>query len=172
LFVRLDDATTAMVQRLTSTLGLKRLNGNPVKLLARALYGTAQAPAAWNKEVSGYLRSIGFAQHPDDPCLLRRGKGRNELLVVMWVDDFVMACESLDAILTFKGEIMAKYEMKDLGAVSKFLGMTVQRTREGMSVSQETYCNSMLEKCKMVECKAAYTPAEDKSTLSRLLIPG
>jgi hypothetical protein len=90
----------------------------------------------------------------------------------MWVDDFVMACESLDAILTFKGEIMAKYEMKDLGAVSKFLGMTVQRTREGMSVSQEVYCNSMLERYKMVECKAAYTPAEDKSTLSRLLIPG
>ena len=76
LFVRLDEATTAMVQRLTLSLGLRRLNGNPVEPLARALYRAAQAPAVWNKEVSGYLRSIGFTQHPDDPCLLRRGSGR------------------------------------------------------------------------------------------------
>jgi hypothetical protein len=172
LFVRLDEGATAMVQRHTLDLGLKTLNGNPVKLLARALYGTAQAPAAWNKEVSGYLRSFRFTQHPDDPCLLKRGHGSNEMLIVMWVDDFVMACTNLDVILDLKRQIMGNNDMKDLGTVSKFLGMSIHRTREGLSVNQEAYCNSMLERDKMVDCKAAYTPAEAKSTLSRYLIPG
>ena len=50
--------------------------------------------------------------------------------------------------------------MTDMGDVSLVLGMEVVRDREGktVTISQETYTKSLLERYGMAKCNPAYTP--------------
>ena len=45
--------------------------------------------------------------------------------------------------------------MKDLGALHHFLGMQVQRSGDGLLLSQRQYMLDILERARMTECKRA-----------------
>ena len=50
--------------------------------------------------------------------------------------------------------------MKDLGALHHFLGMQVQRSGDGLLLSQRQYMLDILERAGMTECKPCSTPAD------------
>ena len=99
--------------------------------------------------------------------MFHRGTDDKDLLfVITWVDDCVITGPCVEAIVTFKTELSAKYEMKDLGLIERFLGISVRRDEDSITMTQEAYVTDMLHRYQMFDCKPAPTPAEEGHVLS------
>jgi len=56
--------------------------------------------------------------------------------------------------------LQQEFAMKDLGALHHFLGMQVQRSGDGLLLSQRQYMLDILEHAGMTECKPCSTPVD------------
>ncbi|GKF36411.1 retrovirus-related pol polyprotein from transposon TNT 1-94 [Tanacetum coccineum] len=66
-------------------------NPNHMYILKKALYGLKQAPHAWYDLLSLFLLSQGFSKRTVDPTLFISRKGKDILLVQIYVDDIIFA---------------------------------------------------------------------------------
>ncbi|GKF13535.1 retrovirus-related pol polyprotein from transposon TNT 1-94, partial [Tanacetum coccineum] len=66
-------------------------NPNHVYRLKKALYELKQAPRTWYYLLSSFLLSQGFSKGTVDPILLISRKGKDILLVQIYVDDIIFA---------------------------------------------------------------------------------
>jgi hypothetical protein len=87
-----------------------------VLLLRRSLYGLAQSPRLWCKEVSEQLAELGYVASPVDPCVfvhLRSG-----VVLLLYVDDLLLTGTSNSTVLTAAvAELASRCSVKNLGAV-------------------------------------------------------
>ena len=169
IFLSMDEETASILREASSTLEDKslHLSDSRYKLAVKALYGVPVAPKRWWLELKAYLLSIGFENISVDPCLFRRGATTSALLyVITWVDDHVITGPSPDAIAKFKKELSEKYEMKDLVLIDRFLGISVYRDSDSLSLTQEANFTEILHRYQMFDSKAAPIPAEEGHTLS------
>jgi hypothetical protein len=114
-------------------------HGDTLRLL-RPLYGLRGAPRAWYNHVRTKLLSIGARPIPEDPCLWRYQDG----YIFFYVDDFLIATppQSLDAT---KLDVMALFEMHDLGLANHFLGIQINATTDGsITLNQDEYINKLM----------------------------
>ena len=122
-----------------------------VCLLRRSLYGPKQAPRIRNKKLHEYLIKIGFMQSTLDHCLyIKEG-----IYLAVWVDDLILIGRSMDAITEIKRRLGNEFEMKDLGELKNFLGIHVTRDRTArvLTIDQEAYTNTILERFNMQDSK-------------------
>ncbi|BBN69056.1 transposable element gene, partial [Prunus dulcis] len=97
--------------------------------LHKALYGLKQAPRAWYGEIDSYFTQCGFVKSLSEATLYTKVRGDKEILIVsIYVDDIVYTGSSQALLAEFKEDMMAKYEMTDLGLLHHFLGMGVVQT--------------------------------------------
>nr|GFA21299.1 retrovirus-related Pol polyprotein from transposon TNT 1-94 [Tanacetum cinerariifolium] len=66
-------------------------NPNHVYRLKKTLYGVKQAPRAWYDLLSSFLLSQGFSKDTVDPTLFISRKGKDILLIQIYVDDIIFA---------------------------------------------------------------------------------
>jgi hypothetical protein len=128
--------------------------------LKRHVYGLKQAPRTWFRTLSEHLVSIGFKPCIHDPCLFtRRSEGRLAYIFV-YVDDLVIATNTVAEMRIVKRELSGKWSMKDLGPIESILGIRVIRDREKrtLTIGQERYIDVVLSKFKLSDVKAAKTP--------------
>ncbi|KAJ1518878.1 hypothetical protein ONE63_011508 [Megalurothrips usitatus] len=118
--------------------GLSVEDGNVCKL-KKTLYGLKQAPLEWNRKFNDTVSSLGFSQCEADKCF------DNESL-----------------LSDVKGKLMSKFQMRDLGEVSYFLGIKIKRGRNGMFLSQEKYLSKVLRKFKLDTSRPVNTPMDPK----------
>lgn len=106
--------------------------------------------------------SYGFQISPADPCLYVMIGKEAILIVVIWVDDLIIAGSSEAVVRQFKEAISGRFNMKDLGALSWILGMEVTRDRSKgtLTITQKAYTDVLLKRFGMTECKPVGTPAE------------
>jgi hypothetical protein len=95
--------------------------------LLKALYGTKQAGRQWFKRLREFIISIGYKQAKSDQCLfyVDSYEGHNEILV--YVDDILIAGDSLDETIWVKNAFKKEFSMKDLGLCKKFLNILVDQ---------------------------------------------
>lgn len=63
--------------------------------------------------------------------------------------------------------IQNKYEARDLGEITHFLGVNIERSPEGgIKMNQETYIQELLERNGLQECRPAYIPLEPGNSIS------
>ena len=62
--------------------------------------------------------------------------------------------------------LATEFAMKDLGPLSYFLGISVQRHSGGLFLSQKTYAEDILERAGMSNCNPVATPVDTNSKLS------
>ncbi|GJU05137.1 retrovirus-related pol polyprotein from transposon TNT 1-94 [Tanacetum coccineum] len=74
-------------------------NPNHVYRLKKALYGLKQAPCAWYDLLSSFLLSRGFSKGTVDPTLFISTKGKDILLVQIYVDDIIFASTTTELCL-------------------------------------------------------------------------
>ncbi|MFM5988005.1 MAG: reverse transcriptase domain-containing protein [Sphaerospermopsis kisseleviana] len=104
----------------------KDTEGTCIKL-GKAMYGTVQAPLAFFNEFAKHLKKIGLTQSKTDPCVWYKWKdGRIWLIVTVYVDDVLYAGPK-DARLWFKEQIKTRFNIVDLGLLSKHLGVWYQK---------------------------------------------
>jgi len=95
----------------------------------KSLYGLKQSPRNWNSVIDTWMKTYGFAISEADPCVYVYRTEGSVLIVILWVDDLIIAGSDTQCVSDFKQAISKRFQMKDLGALKWILGMEVTRDR-------------------------------------------
>jgi hypothetical protein len=108
---------------------------------------------------------MGFESLDCDICLFRHKE--LGILVVLYVDDLLIAARTTALINRTRDQLMQIYELKELGEVKRFLGFDVLRDRKARKVfvSQASYIKAFLAKKGLEDCQPASTPWPGKMDL-------
>ena len=84
----LDEDKPVFIE-LPSHVQLKIEKGTVLRL-RKALYGLKNAPRVWNRKWNELITSVGFKQTKADECVYTKGKGKEQVWVLMYVDDILV----------------------------------------------------------------------------------
>lgn len=146
---------------LSAPAGVSVKDGHCLRAL-KSLYGLKQAARDWNTVYSDYLRELGFMQSRADPCLFTHHRG---ILLLVYVDDIAAASQSCSDLDWFYTQLIKRFKTKNLGEISKILGMRVTRNRmtRELFLDQEQYLEKVLNGMEL--------PLKSSSTGKPKLIP-
>ena len=143
--------------------GYEKMDKDGVPLvmkLHKSLYGLAQSPGNWFKTIDPELVALGFVPLKSDTCVYIYRKNGVVIILTLYVDDLLLVGADIQVIESIKQKLMKRFKMTDMGDVSLVLGMQVTRDRQQktITISQENYTRSILEKFGMADCKPVSTP--------------
>ncbi|GJR47522.1 retrovirus-related pol polyprotein from transposon TNT 1-94 [Tanacetum coccineum] len=115
-------------------------NPNHVYRLKKALYGLKQAPRACRK-------------------------GKDILLVQIYVDDIIFASTTTELCDKFSEIMCSKFKMSMMGKISFFLGLQISQSPRGIFLNQSKYALESLKKYGMESCDPMDNPMVEKSKL-------
>jgi hypothetical protein len=87
--------------------------------------------------------------------LLRRG--RDILIVLVYVDDIVFGGSSNSLVARFAEDMSREFEMSMMGELQFFLGLQTKQSKDGTFVHQPKYTKDIVRKFKMEDSKAMTT---------------
>jgi hypothetical protein len=92
---------------------------------------------------------------------------------MLYIDDMLIAVKSKKEITTLKAQLRSEFEMKDIGAAKKILGMEITRDRKSglLFLSQHDYINKVLHRFNMPDAKKVTTPIAPHFKLSATQCP-
>lgn len=145
--------------------------GDKVCRLHRTLYGLKQAPRAWHQRLVKELVKIGFTATHADPGLFTNSSTSDDMvLILVYVDDLIICSKDTQKINEVKKQIGSAFKARDLGDLTWFLGIRVQRDRERrlIMLDQKQYALHVLERFGMMDSKPVKTPMVQGLQLERL----
>ncbi|GJU77066.1 putative ribonuclease H-like domain-containing protein [Tanacetum coccineum] len=95
---------------------------------------------------------------------IKRHKG-DILLVQVYVDDIIFGSTKKELCNAFEKFMHKKFQMSSMGELTFFLGLQVQRKKDGIFISQDKYVDEVLKKLGYIEVKTASTPMETQKPL-------
>ena len=119
--------------------------GNCFKL-KKSLYGLRQSPRQWNKMLDKFIKSLHFTPCMTDPCLYYRWHDGHLHLILVYVDDIIIASANVAYILEIKQRFTARFDMTDCGELNHYLNVHITRTSAYIGMDQTAYCEKVLEK--------------------------
>ena len=137
--------------------------GHNVCKLKRALYGLRQAGRKWYETLSLKLEEIGLHATKRESCMFHAKRNGNLLLLVVYVDDLLIASSDNNWIDEVKSKLTESFDLKDLGMAKYCLGLEITQENDCVMVNQRGYINDILNRCGMSHCNPVMTPAELKS---------
>jgi hypothetical protein len=84
-------------------------------MLRKVLYMLHQAPHAWNAKLDDTLLSLGLRRTPLEQTIYIRQNDNVQLVVRVYVNDFVITDSDYDDIKSFKEEKVVMFKMSNLG---------------------------------------------------------
>ncbi|CAB0036919.1 unnamed protein product [Trichogramma brassicae] len=147
----------------------KENNRVKVYKLQRTIYGLKASPKIWNQRFTIEAKKLGLEKDLHEACLFTWRKEGKVALLVLYVDDIILASNCKSRLNEIKDTLCNAFEMKNLGEPSKYLGMEITRNRaEGvMKLTQVEYTNKVLERFRMDESKPQNTPMVTRQVKSR-----
>nr|CAE03834.3 OSJNBb0013J13.11 [Oryza sativa Japonica Group] len=138
--------------------------------LKRSLYGLKQSPRQWYKRFDSFMLSHGFKWSEFDSCVYIKFVNGSPIYLLLYVDDMLIAAKSKEQITTLKKQLSSEFDMKDLGAAKKILGMEITRDINFglLFLSQQSYIKKVLEHFNMHDAKPISTPIAAHFKLSAL----
>lgn len=129
--------------------------------LQRSVYGLKQSARAWNTKVNDILLQNKFVRSKSDPCLYSKFENNKWMYVLIYVDDLLIVHEDDEAITQFGTVINEHFALKDLGEISYYLGIQVERETDGsFLLSQSAKIATILDQFGMKDAKGASTPMD------------
>ncbi|KAF7785108.1 hypothetical protein Agabi119p4_1273 [Agaricus bisporus var. burnettii] len=124
---------------------------NKVWRLRRALYGLKQAGLSWWKELTTSMTEIGFVRCKSDAGVYyyRHPKTRKLVVAIVYVDDVgFMGKRGSQLLKELKQKFSTKWECRNQGELTEFLGMEVSRDRKKkrVFVQQHKYLQKVLDR--------------------------
>lgn len=137
---------------------------NHVCRLNKALYGLKQSARCWFQMFEQALIKKGFRYSSADRCIyiLDAGDILKNIYIVLYVDDLVISTANINTMNSFKTYLMSEFKMVDLKEIKCFLGIKIERYNNKITLDQEMYIKTVLEKFNMSDCKPVSTPLESK----------
>jgi hypothetical protein len=114
--------------------------------LYKSLYGLRASPRNWNRHLDKYIRSLNFKPSVLDPCLYYRWHEGKLALILVYVDDILIAHHDLSFICTIKESFLSTFDMTDMGEMKHFLNIKITRTAKSLRMDQTTYTHKILKK--------------------------
>ena len=91
--------------------------------LKRSIYGLNQASRSWNIRFDQAIKSFGFEQNLDEPCVYKRHRDKVVIFLVLYVDDILLIGNDIGVMLLVKVWLSSQFDMKDLGKANFILGI-------------------------------------------------
>ncbi|KAL4088858.1 hypothetical protein QTP88_023942 [Uroleucon formosanum] len=171
LMLRQFDIKTAFSYRdLEEDIYMKQPKGyeNETQLVCKlqlSLYELKKAPRCWNKKFKNMLMIFDLKETKSDPCVFVRNKNNQLLIVIIFVDDGLIAATNNELV-----DIMVKYlkdnfETKE-GELDHFLGIKIDRRPDGsIFIHQSSYCKCILERFNMEKANILHIPLDPQHSL-------
>ena len=156
------DVNTAFLNgTLEEEVFMRQLKGFEVK-------GKEQLVCKLKKSIYGLkqLKEMEFIQSQNDPCIYYKNTGGEMFYVGVYVDGIVLAGKTERDLEEVKRALSSKFDIKDLGELSYFLGVKVdQREQDSIWIGQPAYTRNLLTMFGMQDCKPVSTPVSSSSKL-------
>lgn len=146
---QLDVKTTFLHGELEEQIYMQQPQGFVVEgkevhvcLLKKSLYGLKQSPREWYKRFDTFMPSHGSSRSDYDSCVYHKKIPDGSFVyLLLYVDDMLIAARSMSEINKLKTQLSGEFEMKDLGAAKKILGMEIHKDRQAgkLYLSQKKY---------------------------------
>ena len=143
--------------------GYERSNESGVPLvinLKKSLYGLRQSPKNWFSTMDHHLGKIGFRSLKSTLYVYVYEDENGSAILTLYVDDVLLLGANKQLPDKLKKQLLDRFEMTDMGDVSKVLGMNVARDREEgtITINQKDYTKDIVQRYGMRGCNPAYTP--------------
>lgn len=104
--------------------------------LRKALYGLKQSSRLWYERLSTFfLEKLGLQQINADHSIFTTPLGINRPIVSTFMDEIkIMAPKGSDFIEIVKAELTSAFQIVDMGPISFYLGLKVDRNREEKTI--------------------------------------
>ncbi|KAE8678885.1 Serine/threonine-protein kinase Nek5 [Hibiscus syriacus] len=135
----------------------------------KSLYGLKQSPRQWYKWFDSYMIKIRYNRCEYDCCVYVKSLDDGSFIfLLLYVDDMLIAAKNMDDVIGLKTLLSQEFDMKDLGAAKKILGMEICRDRDSrkLRLSQRGYVEKILERFAMSSAKPVSTPLANHFKLS------
>jgi hypothetical protein len=128
--------------------------------LKKSIYGLKQSSRQWYLKFDKIIRTFGFTENIVDNCIYVKFKGSRFTILVLYVDDILLACSDKNMLHETKNFLSSKFDMKDLGEASYVLGIEIHRDRSKgvLGLSQKAYFERVLKKYNMHKCSGSPAP--------------
>ena len=106
---------------------------NQICRLHKSLYGLKQAPRAWFDRFTSQLLHLGFIASLVDSSLFIDHNSHTTIYLLLYVDDIIITGNDpqISYLIT---ALSTTFELKDLGALSYFLGIQIVPTKFGLTL--------------------------------------
>ncbi|KAL4312354.1 hypothetical protein GQ457_01G013740 [Hibiscus cannabinus] len=142
--------------------------------LKKSLYGLKQSPRQWYKRFDSYMIQIGYKRCEYDFYVYVKSLDDGSFIfLLLYVDDMLIAAKNMHDVVGLKALLSQEFDMKDLGAAKKILGMEIHRDRSSRKLwlSQQSYVEKVLDRFGMSNAKPVSTPLANHFKLSSELCP-
>jgi hypothetical protein len=151
--------------RLVQTERLTKTLRKMVLRLSKSRYGLKQSSHVWYGTFKDFVILIGFvASRVEGGLFVLHNKDQHIVpVVVLYIHDLlIIANEGL--IGQINDQMKKRFRMHDLGSVSFYLGMNIERNREHhtIDIHQHSYIRTILAKFRMDESRPVATPMARK----------
>ncbi|GMF22011.1 unnamed protein product [Phytophthora fragariaefolia] len=136
--------------------------GGPKRSAPGADYAAhRQSGRLWTQHLRATLLKLGFRQCYTDSCIYVRGSGADLTLVGVYVDDLLVTGASEAKVDKFYTD-MSVLDVKNLGMVSKFLGMAISYDEERWyRLEQRQTIEELQQRFGLAEANPVRAPVSD-----------
>lgn len=109
--------------------------------LKKSIYGLKQSSRQWYLKFDSVMIENGFVENPLDECIYFKVRRSKFIVLVLYVDDILLARTDMKLLLETKVLLSKFFEIKDLGEASFVLGIKIIRDRKRglLGILQESY---------------------------------
>jgi hypothetical protein len=100
--------------------------------LNKALYGLKQAGHEWYTKINKFLHRTFLKQSFQDCNLCYHKQNDKIVILVLYVDDLFVIGSDISGIAQLKHRLRSKFQMTDLGLITKYLGLEFRKSTEGL----------------------------------------
>ena len=106
------------------------------------------------------IKKFGFKENDVDSCIYVKVKGGKLIILVLYVDDILLACNDKNMLHETKNFLSSNFDMKDLGDASYVLVIEIHRDRaQGvLGLSQKIYIEKILKIYNFDKCNMSPVP--------------
>jgi hypothetical protein len=141
-------------------LGYPHHQPNMVCKLHKSLYGLRQASRQWYSKFSSTLLQQGFQPCTADSSLFTKGSGTSLIILLVYVDDIIVASPSNALIASTKTMLETHFKLKVLGDLKYFLGLKIAKSEQGIHLCQRKYALQLLNDTGFTASKPASVPMD------------
>lgn len=104
---------------------------------------------------------MGFQPLKNDKNVFRC----DHTIISTYVDDFMIISPSKHEIHKTITTLAKVFQLKDLGNMTKFIGINIEKQTDGIRINQEDKIDSLYQDMGMSHCKGTNTPISDDNMI-------